>query len=85
MLTSNLPVISVDLVDVILHPDIVINIRTMGATRVADLHIKKIPVARNTEQFDIHVDQHRITLTKEMTRQSIIDFLRAFRIPFKLL
>jgi len=48
------------------------------------LHANK-PLGRIAEQFTVFVQGDTIMLAKDVVRRSLIDFLTAYKIPFKVL
>lgn len=78
-------VIKIDFANVALHPALVITFRNQGSMRVVDLHIPG-PSIRTSETFSVLVgSEGRIWLSKTYTRMSLLDFLRAFQIPFEII
>lgn len=78
-------VVKVDFKDVVMHPALVINFRNQGNMRIADLHLSG-PSVRSTETFAVTLDKDgRVFLSKTYTRMSLLDFLRAYQIPFMII
>lgn len=70
---------------VAMHRDIVVNIRTtMQDTRVADLHVRG-PSPRSTETFALNKQGEILSLTKQITKMSLLDFLKAYQLPFRMI